>query len=43
MRPHCRYWIGQAGFILRHEDGPVIVMEPYVSDSLAEKYRGTER
>ncbi len=42
LGPLTIYWIGQAGFILRHADVPVVVMEPYVSDSLAEKYRGTE-
>lgn len=33
-------WLGQAGFVL---DGPAsrIVIDPYLSDSLAEKYRGT--
>jgi hypothetical protein len=40
LSPLTIYWIGQAGFILRHADGPVIVMDPYLSDSLAEKYRG---
>lgn len=33
------YWLGQAGFIL---DSPTarVVIDPYLSDSLAEKYRG---
>ncbi len=33
------YWLGQAGFIL---DTPTarVVVDPYLSDSLAEKYRG---
>lgn len=33
------YWLGQAGFVL---DTPTarIVIDPYLSDSLAEKYRG---
>ncbi|WP_334174069.1 MBL fold metallo-hydrolase [Pseudoxanthobacter sp.] len=34
-------WLGQAGFVLsgRHR----LVIDPYLSDSLAEKYRGTPR
>jgi L-ascorbate metabolism protein UlaG (beta-lactamase superfamily) len=33
------YWLGQAGFLLRGA-GLVILIDPYLSDSLAEKYRG---
>ncbi len=33
-------WIGQAGFLLRLGQVKVII-DPYLSDSLAEKYRGT--
>lgn len=36
------YWLGQAGFIME-ASGKRIVIDPYLSDSLAEKYRGTER
>lgn len=33
-------WLGQAGFLL--EAGPTsVLVDPYLSDSLAEKYRGT--
>jgi L-ascorbate metabolism protein UlaG (beta-lactamase superfamily) len=32
-------WIGQAGFLLRY-GSKRIVIDPYLSDSLAEKYRG---
>lgn len=32
-------WLGQAGFLLR-QAGLSIVIDPYLSDSLAEKYRG---
>ncbi|MCD8139528.1 MAG: MBL fold metallo-hydrolase [Planctomycetaceae bacterium] len=34
------YWLGQAGFILR-SDERLVVIDPYLSDVLAEKYRGT--
>lgn len=33
------FWLGQAGFILRSADC-TLVIDPYLSDSLAEKYRG---
>jgi L-ascorbate metabolism protein UlaG (beta-lactamase superfamily) len=33
------YWLGQAGFLIAGE-GRRIVIDPYLSDSLAEKYRG---
>ncbi len=36
------YWLGQAGFIVDIA-GIRIVIDPYLSDSLAEKYRGTPR
>ncbi|MEP7453946.1 MBL fold metallo-hydrolase [Phyllobacterium sp. SB3] len=36
------YWLGQAGFIIEAL-GKRIIIDPYLSDSLAEKYRGTER
>jgi L-ascorbate metabolism protein UlaG (beta-lactamase superfamily) len=35
------YWLGQAGFALR--TGPrLLLIDPYLSDSLAKKYKGTE-
>ena len=34
-------WLGQAGFALRHEHA-FLLIDPYLSDHLAEKYRGTE-
>lgn len=33
------YWLGQAGFVI-DADGKRLVIDPYLSDSLAEKYRG---
>jgi L-ascorbate metabolism protein UlaG (beta-lactamase superfamily)/protein-tyrosine-phosphatase len=33
-------WLGQAGFLIAL-GGQIIVVDPYLSDSLAEKYRGT--
>ena len=33
-------WLGQAGFSIRYRD-LVLVIDPYLSDSLAMKYRGT--
>ncbi len=41
-RPHrglSLFWLGQAGFLLR-QDERVILIDAYLSDSLAEKYRG---
>ncbi|MGH7005107.1 MAG: MBL fold metallo-hydrolase [Alphaproteobacteria bacterium] len=35
-------WLGQAGFVVEAH-GKRIVIDPYLSDSLARKYRGTER
>ncbi|WP_306120101.1 MULTISPECIES: MBL fold metallo-hydrolase [unclassified Roseitalea] len=36
----CRlFWLGQAGFVIEAK-GRRIVIDPYLSDSLAEKYRG---
>ena len=34
------YWLGQAGFVI-DGDGFRMLIDPYLSDSLAEKYRGT--
>ncbi|CAN7366858.1 MBL fold metallo-hydrolase [Rhizobium sp. LjRoot30] len=36
------YWLGQAGFVLDIA-GRRLVIDPYLSDSLAEKYKGTAR
>lgn len=36
------HWLGQAGFVLRSARRTVVI-DPYLSDSLAEKYRGTPR
>jgi L-ascorbate metabolism protein UlaG (beta-lactamase superfamily) len=33
-------WLGQAGFLIRNHDR-TLVIDPYLSDSLAKKYRGT--
>ena len=41
-RPHAGvslFWLGQAGFLLRFDER-VLLIDPYLSDSLAEKYRG---
>lgn len=35
----CLYWLGQAGFLIAGA-GKRILIDPYLSDSLAEKYRG---
>ena len=34
------YWLGQAGFVVRLPGGYTLVIDPYLSDSLAHKYRG---
>lgn len=34
------HWLGQAGFALRSIDGTVVLIDPYLSDSLAIKYSG---
>jgi L-ascorbate metabolism protein UlaG (beta-lactamase superfamily) len=33
-------WLGQAGFVIRYQQ-LLLVIDPYLSDSLAKKYRGT--
>ena len=35
------YWLGQAGFLIRAGDR-MLAIDPYLSDSLADKYRGSE-
>lgn len=40
--PGCRFfWLGQAGFVLE-ANGARLVIDPYLSDSLAEKYRNAD-
>ena len=41
-RPHdvALYWLGQAGFVIEGA-GLRVLIDPYLSDSLARKYRGT--
>ncbi|GGO91946.1 MBL fold metallo-hydrolase [Wenjunlia tyrosinilytica] len=34
------WWLGQAGFALRHRER-LLLIDPYLSDTLADKYRGT--
>jgi L-ascorbate metabolism protein UlaG (beta-lactamase superfamily) len=36
------WWIGQSGFLL-HYQGHLLLMDPYLSDSLTEKYRNTDK
>ncbi len=36
------YWLGQAGFVV-DVDGYRLVIDPYLSDTLSEKYKGTAR
>ena len=40
--PHdvALYWLGQAGFVIE-SSGSTLLIDPYLSDSLARKYRGT--
>jgi L-ascorbate metabolism protein UlaG (beta-lactamase superfamily) len=35
------WWLGQAGFAFQHHDD-LLLIDPYLSDSLAEKYRNSE-
>jgi len=35
------WWLGQAGFALKHRD-ILLLIDPYLSDTLAEKYRNSE-
>ncbi len=35
------YWLGQAGFALKFQDSLALI-DPYLSDALAKKYKGTE-
>lgn len=36
------WWLGQSGFLLKH-DGRVFLFDPYLSDSLTEKYAATDK
>ena len=36
------WWLGQSGFLLKH-DGRKILFDPYLSDSLTEKYVSTDK
>jgi L-ascorbate metabolism protein UlaG (beta-lactamase superfamily) len=36
------WWLGQSGFLL-HAHGKSILFDPYLSDSLTEKYEGTDK
>ena len=36
------WWLGQSGFLLKHE-GRKILLDPYLSDSLTEKYASTDK
>jgi phosphoglycerate dehydrogenase-like enzyme/L-ascorbate metabolism protein UlaG (beta-lactamase superfamily) len=35
------HWLGQAGFLIRASSGAVVAIDPYLSNSLAEKYSNT--
>ncbi len=35
------WWLGQAGFLIRYRE-TLILIDPYLSDSLSEKYRGNK-
>jgi len=36
------WWLGQSGFLLKHGDAHLL-FDPYLSDSLAQKYAGTDK
>jgi L-ascorbate metabolism protein UlaG (beta-lactamase superfamily) len=36
------WWLGQSGFLLKHE-GSLLLIDPYLSDSLTEKYAATDK
>lgn len=36
------WWLGQSGFLLKHQ-GSVLLLDPYLSDSLTEKYATTDK
>jgi L-ascorbate metabolism protein UlaG (beta-lactamase superfamily) len=37
----CFWWLGQAGFAIRHQES-LLLIDPYLSNSLAEKYKNAE-
>jgi L-ascorbate metabolism protein UlaG (beta-lactamase superfamily) len=36
------WWLGQSGFLVRH-GGSLLLLDPYLSDSLTKKYDGTDK
>ncbi len=36
------WWLGQSGFLVRHGEG-LLLLDPYLSDSLSRKYAGTDK
>src|SRR5688572_8110064 len=36
------WWLGQSGFLVRHE-GNFLLFDPYLSNSLTEKYASTDK
>lgn len=36
------WWLGQSGFLVRHR-GSLLLLDPYLSDSLTKKYDGTDK
>ena len=36
------WWLGQSGFLIRHR-GSMLLLDPYLSDSLTKKYDGTDK
>ena len=36
------WWLGQSGFLVRH-GGSLLLLDPYLSDSLTQKYAGTDK
>jgi L-ascorbate metabolism protein UlaG (beta-lactamase superfamily) len=36
------WWLGQSGFLVRHA-GSLLLLDPYLSDSLTKKYAGTDK
>ena len=38
----CIWWLGQSGFLVRHAES-LLLLDPYLSDSLTRKYDGTDK
>ena len=38
----CVWWLGQSGFLVKH-GGSLLLLDPYLSDSLTQKYAGTDK